>query len=373
MVIAGGGVAGLETVLALRELAGDAVRMTVLTPASDFVYRPMTVREPFGFARARRYALEDIARDTGVELIDDSLKRLDAATRTVETETGRQLTFGALMLGIGARISPRFKYAITVDDRRLDEQLHGLIQDIEAGYVDKLAFIAPTAMPWPLPIYELALMAARRAYDMNVDMSITLVTPEERPLAVFGDAVSDRMDSLLVEHGILVIPSAHAEVPEKGHVAIVPGNRSLHVDRIVALPQLLGPTIDGVPSVAQDGFIPVDEHCQVRGLERVWAAGDATDFPVKLGGIAAQQADTAASGIAHLAGAGTGPEPFDPELHAMLLGPRQPLYLSAHITGGHGMSSEISDSPTLSPPTKIAAKYLSRYLDARERSIAGPR
>ena len=40
-----------------------------------------------------------------------------------------------------------------------------------------IAFVAPTAMPWPLPIYELALMTARRAYDMQTEVAITIATP----------------------------------------------------------------------------------------------------------------------------------------------------------------------------------------------------
>jgi sulfide:quinone oxidoreductase len=106
----------------------------------------------------------------------------------------------------------------------------------------------------------------------------------------------------------------------------------------------------------------------VRGVDRVFAAGDATDFAVKHGGMAAQQAETAAQTIAALAGAPVEPTPFHPIIRAILLGAEKPLYLNAHITGGHGASSEISESPTWSPPTKIGAKYLSRYLESRDRA-----
>src|SRR5205807_3977065 len=103
-------------------------------------------------------------------------------------------------------------------------------------HIHKLAFIAPSQMPWPLPIYELALMTARRAFDMNEDVSITLATPEDAPLAIFGSAVSEAVERLLTEHGILVIPSAHCETPEPGQVSIHPGERRLQVDRVIALP-----------------------------------------------------------------------------------------------------------------------------------------
>ena len=62
VLIAGGGVAALEAVLALRDLAGDRARLTLLAPNSEFVYRPMTVREPFSYGVAQRFPLELLSR-----------------------------------------------------------------------------------------------------------------------------------------------------------------------------------------------------------------------------------------------------------------------------------------------------------------------
>lgn len=368
VVIAGGGVAALEAALALRDLAGERINTTLLAPALEFVYRPMRVSEPFAKRGARHYPLEETARDIGAELMQDAFKWLDPVRRVVHTEAGEQLPYDALLLALGAIQRRRFKHALTLDDRRLDEQLHGLIQDVEQGYVHKLAFVVPSPAPWPLPIYELALMTAQRAWEMNEDVSVSLVTPEDAPLAIFGTTVSEAVERLLVKHGIVTIPSAHCETPEQGLVSIHPGTRQLHVDRVISLPELFGPSTPGVPKGSENGFIPIDVHCQVPGLERVYAAGDATDFPVKHGGIAAQQADTAAEAIAALAGAPVEPTKFHPVIHAILLGGEKPLYLSAHITGGHGSSSEVSDTPTWSPPTKIAAKYLAPYLESRDRA-----
>jgi sulfide:quinone oxidoreductase len=367
VVIAGGGVAALEAALGLRELAGDRVKTTLLAPGSTFIYRPARVKEPFGYAAADTYSLPELARDIGVALIQDGLESVDAANSAVHTQQGKQLDYDALILATGARLRPAFSHGLSIDDSRLDEQLHGLIQDVEGGYVSSIAFVSPSAMPWPLPIYELALMTARRAYDMQTDVAITIVTPEDGPLAVFGDTVSQALARLLDEQGISVLTSAHASVPEAGVVAIHPGEETLKVDRVVALPQLYGPSIPGVPGGAESGFISTDTHCRVRGLENVFAAGDATDFPIKFGGIAAQQADTAAESIAAMAGAPVEPRPFHPELRAILLGPAKPLYLSAHVTGGHGSSSEISEEPRWSPPVKIVAKYLAPFLEARDR------
>ena len=366
-LIVGGGVAGLEAALALRELGGERIGTTMIAPNPEFVYRPMSVREPFGYAVARRYPLEEIARDIGVELRVDSFKRLDPERSVLHTEAGQQLPYDAVLLALGARSDARFEHVLTVDDARLDELLHGLIQDIEDGYVQRLAFIAPRRMGWPLPIYELALMTAARAQDMNIELSITIATPEDAPLAIFGQGASDAVRHLLEDNGISTITSAHCEVPEPGRVAINPGARHLEADRIVAMPELHGPSVPGVPGGPDGGFIPVDVHCKVPGIDRVWAAGDATDFAIKHGGIAAQQADVAAQAIAALAGVAPEPAPFHPVIRGILLTGGQPRYLSAHVTGGHGSSSEMTEAPTWSPATKIAAKYLAPYLEEQDR------
>jgi sulfide:quinone oxidoreductase len=369
VLIAGGGVAGLAAALALRDQAGDRIATTMLAPEPEFVYRPLRVREPFGYSAAQHYPLDEIAREIGIELRQDACKRLDPEQRVVHTEGGEEVSYDALLLALGAQLNARFIHAVTLHNRRLDEQLHGLIQDVEAGYLHKLAFIAPSQMAWPLPLYELALMTARRAFDMNEDISITLATPEDAPLAIFGAAVSEAVQALLTEHGILFIPSAHCETSERGQVSIHPGARRLHVDRVIALPELFGPSTPGVPKRDGHGFIPIDVHCRVPGLERVFAAGDATDFAVKHGGIAAQQADVAAEGSR---GVGRGAcradkvpsgDPRDPARSQAAAVPER-----ARDRRTHGSSSEVSEEPTWSPATKIAAKYLAPYLDSRDRA-----
>jgi sulfide:quinone oxidoreductase len=366
VVIAGGGVAALEAAFALREHAGAAVDLTLLAPAPDFVYRPMTVQEPFAYAPAQSYALDEIARDLEAQLVHDAFAWVEPARQVAHTAEGEELPYDAMILALGARAYPRYRHALTVDDRRMDETLHGLIQDIEGRYVRSLAFVVPPRMAWPLPIYELALMTAGRAYDLSLETSVTLVTPEDAPLAIFGVEASTTVAALLEESGVTTITSSYAEVPAAGEVVMFPGDRRQKFDRVVALPELFGPTVRGLPA-AERGFIPIDVHGKVRGVKHVYAAGDATDFAVKHGGIAAQQADAAAEAIAALTGIPIHPKPFDPVIHGMLLTGGEPKYLTARIAGGHGFSSTISDTPTWSPPRKIAAKYLAPYLDRHDR------
>jgi sulfide:quinone oxidoreductase len=369
VVIAGGGVAALECALALSQLAPELTDVTLIAPNLEFVYRPMVVREPFAYGSASRYPLKAIVEDAGARLLEEQLSWIDPEKHTLHTETGKAIEYDALLLALGAHAHKRYEHAITIDDRRLDDTLHGLIQDIEADYIHSVAFVAPGQIAWPLPLYELALMSAGRAYDMGIELQATIITPEDSPLAIFGAAASSAVAGLLTSAKIETVNSAYCEIPRPGEVVINPGDRRVRVDRVIALPELNGPRVRGIP-LGEHGFIRVDPHGRVPGLEDVYAAGDAIDFPIKHGGLAAQQADVAAQSIAAQAGASLTPEAFDPVIHGMLLTDGKPRYLTAHISGGHGFSSEICDTPTWSPPGKIVARYLAPYLDGLDHERA---
>ncbi len=370
VLVAGGGVAALETVLALRELAGDRVAVTVLAPGDEFVYRPMTVREPFAYADASRYPLEPILGDLDAELVSGKLGWVEPKRNVVHTEDGTELGYDALVIALGAKAYERYKHATTIDDRRMDDALHGLVQDVEQGYLDSVAFVAPGRMAWPLPLYELALMTAGRAYDMGVELETTIITPEERPLAIFGEEASAGVEALLSAKGIRTINSAYVEIPAQGELVINPGDRRLHAKRVVALPELYGPSVRGL-QISEHGFIRVNRHCRVPDLDNVFAAGDAVDFPVKQGGISCQQADTVAQSIAVMAGAELTPQPFKPVIHGVLLTDAEPRYITAQITGGQGFSSQFSETPIDGVTHKIAARYLAPYLERLDRERVG--
>jgi sulfide:quinone oxidoreductase len=97
----------------------------------------------------------------------------------------------------------------------------------------------------------------------------------------------------------------------------------------------------------------------------VWAAGDGVAFPVKFGGLAAEQADAAAEQIAALAGADITPAPFRPVLRGRLLTGRGERFMY-HVAGGGGGEGTVADRALWSPPGKIAGRRLAPYLAARD-------
>jgi sulfide:quinone oxidoreductase len=354
VLIAGGGVAGLESAFALRELAGDHVSLSILAPTDEFVYRPMSVVEPFAAGWAQHYRLAELADAANAALLHDALVRVDAPNKRILTAAGNELSYDALVVCLGASVHTRYEHATTVDDAHMDALLHGLVQDIEGGSIHRLAFVVPNPTPWPLPVYELALMTAKRAWEQQTKLEITVLTPEKTPLAIFGPEVSRELANLLGERNIDVVTSAQCEVPDAKTIRIYPGDRTLEVDRIVALPELRGPAISGLPS-DNVGFIPIDRHTAVTGVEHVWAAGDAADFPIKHGGVSAQMADTAAHAIAASIGWSV-VHRFVPVLDGVLLTGESPRHLRGASSGGRASEMLTLEHDDSTP--KIAAKYL---------------
>ncbi|MEA2404988.1 MAG: sulfide:quinone oxidoreductase [Thermoleophilaceae bacterium] len=367
VIVAGGGVAAIEAMLALRDLAGDRVSMTFVAPQKDFHYRPVSVGEPFALGHALRLPLATVARDVGAELRPGALAEVDPDAHTVRLESGETLSYDALLVAVGALRVPALEHATTFRGQEDSESVHGLIQDIEGGYSGRIVFVVPAGVAWALPVYELALMAAQRAYEMSLTgIEMTIVTPEERPLAIFGQSASDDLERMLDEAGITVETSSRAEIPGSGTVILHPHGKVLEADRVVALPVAKPIVIEGLPR-DRDGYIPVDSHGHVRGADDVYAAGDGTWFPVKQGGLACQQADAAADSIAAWAGADIEPSSFKPVLRGKLLTGSKPLFMRRDISGTAGDDSASSGHTLWWPPGKVAGVYLAPYLAAREQ------
>jgi sulfide:quinone oxidoreductase len=369
VVIAGGGIAAVESALALHDLAGDRIRLTMVAPNREFELRPLSTAEPFSRDHVRRHSLATLAARVGAELVPAAVTAVDPEAHRL-TAGDRTIAYDVLVLAVGGRHVPAYEKAITFtgDTRAVD--YHGLLQDVDEGYTRALTFIVPPGVTWSLPIYELALMTAREAWSMGIEnITFEIVTPEAGPLALFGRAAADAMAALLDKAGIGFRGGAYVR-ERRGALELVPGGEPLEVQRVVALPTIEGVRIDGVPA-DDHGFVPVDDQLRVIGLRDVYAAGDGTTFPVKQGGIACQQADAIAEQIAAAAGAPVEPEPFRPVLRGRVLAGHGAQYLEHVLHGGAG-DAPAPELQLWSVSRKVDGRYLSPWLQELEGEPADP-
>jgi sulfide:quinone oxidoreductase len=276
----------------------------------------------------------------------------------VVLDDGSVLEYDFLVVCVGGRFVPAFDEAITFPSEELFNPDDLLDRAAETDH--RLAFIVPHGVTWSLPLYEIALMTQRRAAQRGIDVKLAIITPESRPLAVFGPTAGSAVEELLRGRGIdLLLGSTVRSLGPDG-IRLSPGDRALGPAQAISLPLMEGPAIEGLPS-DDHGFIPVDDHSRVKGAPDVLAAGDGTSFPIKQGGLATQQADSAAEEIAHRIGAAPEPEPFRPVLRGKVLTGEESLNLRSEIAGGGG-EGEASLDALWWPPQKISARYLAPLL-----------
>jgi sulfide:quinone oxidoreductase len=354
VLVAGGGVAGLETMLALRALAEERVELHLLAPEPHFWYRPLAVAEPFGRGEARRFELPALASELGARFTLGTLAHVDPVARVARTGGGLELPYDALVLALGARPERAFDAGMTF---RGPADSDALARVLERSDGKRLVFVIPGGPAWPLPAYELALMSADR---LGSRASVTLVAPERRPLDVFGREASDAVARLLEQRQITFRGGVRAERAAGGELHAGPRTR-IPFDELVSLPRLHGERIPGVPQ-DRDGFVETLLDGSLLSEVDMYAAGDMTAFPIKHGGIAAQQADAVAETIAARAGADVEPQPFRPVLQALLLTGGAPSYLRNVVTGGAGNTSTAAEDPLWWPSAKIFGRYLAPFL-----------
>ncbi len=371
VVIAGGGVAALETMVALRELAEERVELILVAPDSLFVYRALAVAEPFGLGSVVQVPLDTLTAGCGAAHEQAAVLMVSPDEREVRTNRGKAIPYDELVLAFGARAEEALPGAIAFGGPSDIRPIEMLLEDLEHGLVKRVVFAVPTGTGWTLPLYELALLTGEHILDAHLDGEVILVTPEDEPLGTFGHGVAAEITKLLAERGIELRTNVHARSFSDGLLQVVGGDQ-IEADRVLTLPRLKGRPLEGVPQDA-DGFVPTDDFGRVEGLEHVYAAGDITRFPIKQGGLAAQQADAVAEAIAEAAGADVSPEPFQPVLRGLLLTGRRPAFMRAEISGGHGSTAVVDHEPLWWPSGKVAARYLGPYLAKYARSASGAR
>ena len=382
VLIAGGGVAGVEAALRLHALAGDRVRMELLSPRAELVDRPLQVREPFDGTFAPRLPLAHLAaRDIRVR--EDALESVEAAHGRVRTRSGARIGYDRLLVATGAPLTVAVPGALAFGGPTGSGRFARVMRRLRDAGSGRLALVVPPGPGWSLPLYELALLAAPRLPGVEV----LVVTPEARPLATFGAAAADAVAELLAAAGVRVHTEAVATAAVDGALELADGTRE-PADAVVAGPAVTGPWLHGLPA-DMEGFVVVDRHGAVPGCPGVYAAGDVTAGPIKQGGLAAQQADAAATAIAAAAGVPVPPAPEACVLRAVLLtggaangvrpadapGGRggdaapagwppegSPLYLRAELVQGRPRHSVASREALWWPPVKLAAHHLASFL-----------
>jgi sulfide:quinone oxidoreductase len=359
VVVIGGGVAALETCLALRDLAGGRVAVTLVASNSFFVSRPQAVHNPLAVSALVRTPVARVARAAGADLVHDRVVAVEPASRLVYLRHGTAIAYDALVVAVGAVDGPVPEGTVPYDGYH-SGVCRLVMQRLREGDIGSVAFVEPPAPARALDFYDLVLEAA-----MSMRGAVSLVTSQVSPMAVLGARTAGVVHMTLAGHGVRLIPSSFVSSVGAGLVELTPGARRLAADSVVALPRLVGPRLDWL-SCDRDGFVATDLDGRVPGVEHVFAAGDCTTFPVKHPSLAGEQAVAVATTIAAEVGAPVTPAPFGPVLRGMLPA-RRHWFLEIPLKGGEGDNARISSHASWPGDARFGTRYLVPWLAAPDR------
>ena len=372
VLIAGAGVAGLEAALALRDLAGDRVEVRLHDPAEEFAYRPFGIGEPYGTTRAFRYDLQRLSELCGASLHTDAIAAVEPERRIAISREGERFPYDHLIVATGARALWAVPGAVTFWEVADEGQVGDLIAELRSGRLQRLVLTMPAEQGWYVPLYELALLVTTvLGKAANHRGRITVVTPEAAPLGIFGQRAAEQTRALLAERRVDVITGAKPIEFAAGRLRIDRGEdveTEVEADAVITLPRLEGRKVSGIPHDG-DGFVAVDEHGAVIGLERIYAAGDVSSLPFKQGAFATQQADSVAEAIAAAVGVGVEPRAAGPRMRAVLWTGQGPRYLKAENGSNGGLSAPSQRHLEILHNGRLTARYLSPLVDSLLASI----
>jgi len=324
VVVLGGGVGGSFVATELRRLLPAEHRITLVERSGRFVLGASLLRVIVGQRRP-----EEIARPVaalsrrGIEVVQAEIERIDPARRLVMAG-GRELDADHMVVALGADLDPSVVPGLS-DAGHSFYTLEGAValRDALARF-DGQRLIVLTAAPaykCPAAPYEAAMLIEwlLRQRGIREKVSIDMYAAEPAPMGVAGPKVSAAMRDLLLAKGIAYHPDHQVVRAEAARRRLHFANGAEAAYDLLAFvaPHRAPRVVREAGLTAESGWIPVDRGTLRTRFDRVWAIGDVTGIPLKMGKplpkaatFAAGEAEAVARSVAAEVGVGEPATPY---------------------------------------------------------------
>jgi sulfide:quinone oxidoreductase len=306
VVVLGGGVGGtLAANLIARKLkkqiAAGKARVTVVDETGNHAYQPGYMYIAMGQERAEKLVRpERKLLDGNVELVVDTVEKIDPAAQSVQLVSGKRLDYGQLVIATGSRIVPgeieHFAAEAAVSLRKaLDAFTGGRI-------VIGIAGIPYKCPPAPLEVAFL-IESELRERGLRDKTELTFLSPINRAFTI--ESVSDMATPIFEEKGIkLELLAGVSEIDAERKVVITDAFEEHPYDLLICVPPHKGAQVVIDSGLApKSGWLPTDRNTlQVKTVPKpapgqadadiprypnIFALGDTTDLPLSKAGSTA--------------------------------------------------------------------------------------
>ena len=308
VLILGGGFAGVVAAEHLAEQLGDEHQITLVSRGRQFVFYPALVRLAFGKSDAAdvSFDLRKTLLNRRVNFIEAEVARIDPFERNVTIAHGEvegKLPYDYMVFALGRRLA-------TERITGFYEHAHHLLnvdkaisfgKAVKKFHDGRAVFGQCAGARLPVPVYESAFALARRLAekDERDRARITIVSPTTLESEIGDLAGVAALKKALETHQIEFLPNLSIEsLTQKS--AITKSGEAIDFNLLMLVPPFRGSSAASYLGITnEEGYIHVDSTMRVRGIERIYAIGDCTNFDgPKMGHMAVRQAEVAAANLA---------------------------------------------------------------------------
>lgn len=313
VIVLGVGLGGLVAAKTLRKMLPDSDHVIAVDRADTHFFPPSLLwlmvgdRKPKDFTRSI-----DWLTNCGVELRHGNVTRIDPSRMEVMIN-GQLLAADALVIALGADYAPETIPGLAAAGLNIYTlEGAGAIRDALARFKGGRIVMLTAAPMYKCPAapYEASLLveAFLRKQGLRDKTTIDFFAAESRPMFVAGPEIGATVRGMIEKQGI----TYHAEHQVK---EVDPAMRRItftndttaEYDLLFYIPPHRAPAVVREAGLVNEaGWIPVDRHTLQTQFDGIFAIGDITSIPLKMGrplpkaGVFAHgQAEVVANNIAH--------------------------------------------------------------------------
>lgn len=287
-LILGAGIGGIVVADTLRKLLSPEDRVVVVEREHNHVFAPSLLWHMTGDNDAAAFTRPLSALSArGIDLVTGEVTRIDPASRTIEVD-GRSLSGEALVVALGADYAPEAIAGLTEAGHNLytlqgAREIRAALDAFEGGRI--VVLTAAPAYKCPAAPYEAAMLVAAycKKRRPRKETTVTVYAAEPAPMLVTGPVVGAQVTRMLEKKGIAYFPVHQVTKVEDGSLHFATGATAAF-DLLLYVPPHRAPAVVKAAGLcAESGWIAVDRETLETQFPGVYAIGDVTSIPLKMG------------------------------------------------------------------------------------------
>ena len=290
VVVLGGGVGGVATARELRKRLARQHRVVLVDREREHVFAPSLLWLMVGLRRAEaiKRPLSGLERK-GIDVRLGEVEKIDPEARS-ETVGGKAIAADYLVVSLGAELAPETIPGLQEAGHNFytlpgAEGLLDALSSLERGRI--VILTAAPAYKCPAAPYEAALLVDHflRERGRRDKVTIDVYAAEPGPMGVAGPDVSASVRQMVESKGIAYHPEHQVtEVDAASRRLTFANGVTAEFDLLVHVPPIRAPkVVRDAGLTAESGWVPVDRHTMETSFQGVYAIGDVTGIPLKLG------------------------------------------------------------------------------------------